>query len=33
MVCKDERNWVKAGVEYVDGALEADAVVSRKVSD
>lgn len=29
----DERHWIKAGVEYADGAPQVGAVVTRDVSD
>lgn len=29
----DERNWVKTGIEYVDGTQQLSAVVTRDVSD
>ena len=33
LVRADERHWVKAGVEYADGAPQVGAVVTRDVSD
>jgi len=33
LVMSDERNWVKAAVEYADGAPQLGAVVTREVSD
>jgi len=33
LVRVDEANWMKCGVEYVDGALLASAVVTRDYSD
>ena len=33
MVRRDERTWVKAGVEFVDDVLKASAVVTHETSD
>ena len=33
MIWSDEENWIKAGVEYADGAPQLGAVVTREVSD
>ncbi|MFG1855141.1 DUF1349 domain-containing protein [Actinomadura geliboluensis] len=33
LVRLDEETWIKAGVEYCDGALQLGAVVTHKVSD
>ena len=33
MVWHDDRNWMKAGVEFADGAPQLGAVVTREVSD
>ncbi len=33
MVRVDETNWVKCGIEYVDGVQQASAVVTRDFSD
>lgn len=33
MVRVDEANWLKCGIEYVDGVQQASAVVTRDFSD
>lgn len=33
MVWSDEKNWIKAGVEYADGAPQLGAVVTNEYSD
>ncbi len=33
LVWHDDRNWIKAGVEFADGAPQLGAVVTREVSD
>jgi regulation of enolase protein 1 (concanavalin A-like superfamily) len=33
MVWANEENWIKAGIEYADGAPQLGAVVTREVSD
>lgn len=33
MVRRDERTWLKCGIEYVDGGQQASAVVTRDFSD
>ncbi|HLP23007.1 MAG TPA: DUF1349 domain-containing protein [Microbacteriaceae bacterium] len=33
LVWSDDRNWVKAGVEFADGAPQLGAVVTRELSD
>src|SRR3990170_1389720 len=33
MIRIDEENWVKTGIEYVDGVQQVSAVVTRTVSD
>ena len=33
MVRLDARNWIKTGIEYVDGRQQVSAVVTRDVSD
>ena len=33
MVWHDDHNWIKAGVEFADGAPQLGAVVTREVSD
>jgi uncharacterized protein len=33
MIRTDEKNWIKTGIEYVDGVQNVSAVVTRDVSD
>jgi len=33
MIRKDHKNWIKTGVEYVNGKINVSAVVTRKWSD
>ena len=33
MIRKDNKNWIKTGIEYVDGVQKVSAVVTREVSD